>query len=173
VAALIERDPTFYLDEMADFIFMEFGVMLDNPRVSRLLKSLETTHKRLSVRAAQRNDTLINAWTFKMQFWDARQLIFVDESAYNERTGDRRFGWGPIGVPARTKRWLKKTERWSLLPAYTLEGYLNPILFKGAITALIFEKWLAEDVLPNVNRPPGLQMILVMDNCRIHKSPVV
>jgi transposase len=52
MAALIKRDPTFYLDEMADFIFMEFGVMLDNPRVLRLLKSLETTYKRLSVRAA-------------------------------------------------------------------------------------------------------------------------
>jgi hypothetical protein len=29
--------------------------------------------------------------------WNARQLIFVDESAANERTQDRKYGWAPIG----------------------------------------------------------------------------
>ena len=171
--ALIERDPTLYLDEVADFLYMEFGIQLEKSQVSRLWKNAGVSHKKLSVQACQRNEVLISAFTFKMTQWDARQLIFVDESAYNERTGDRRYGWGPSGHRARVKRWLKKSERWSLLPAYTLNGYLNPILFKGAITAQIFQDWLRNDILPNVVPPPGLRIVLIKDNCRIHKSPIV
>ena len=171
--ALIERNATLYQDEVADFIYMEFGIQLDQPQVSRLLKQAGISHKKLSVQACQRNEVLISAWTFKMTNWDARQLVFVDESAYNERTGDRRYGWGPSGQRARVKRWLKKSERWSLLPAYTLEGYIKPILFKGSITAKIFQEWIRDDVLPNIQPPPGLRLILIMDNCKIHKSQEV
>ena len=32
--------------------------------------------------------------------WTPEQMIFVDESAANERTMDRKFGWSPIGTPA-------------------------------------------------------------------------
>jgi transposase len=109
--ALIARDSTLYLDEVADYLFMEFGIQLDIPQVSRLWKQAGVSHKKLSVQARQRNEVLIAAWTFKMTTWDVRQLVFVDESAYNERTGDRRYGWGPSGHRARVKRWLKKSER--------------------------------------------------------------
>ena len=61
VQSIIERNPTVYLDEIADFVFMEFGIQIDNPRVSRLLKALRTSHKKLSVQAAQRDETLISA----------------------------------------------------------------------------------------------------------------
>ena len=65
--------------------------------------------------------------------------MFVDESALNERIRDRRFGWGPIGMPVRVKRWLKKTEQWLILLIYTLNRYKAPLIFKGAIIAKIFE----------------------------------
>ena len=32
--------------------------------------------------------------------WTPEQMIFVDESAANERTMDRKFGWSPIDTPA-------------------------------------------------------------------------
>jgi hypothetical protein len=34
------------------------------------------------------------------------QLIFLDELAANERTGDRRYGWSPIGTTCRVARLL-------------------------------------------------------------------
>ena len=87
--ALIERDPTLYLDEVADFLCMEFGIQLEKSQVSRLWKNASVLHKKLSVQACQRNEVLISLFTFKMTQWDACQLIFVDESVYNKRTGDR------------------------------------------------------------------------------------
>jgi transposase len=129
VIELLIRDPTLYQDEIAQYIWVEFGVDLDIPQVSRLLKDERISRKKVLVSAAQQNEVLIAAWRMKMAEWDARQLIFVDESAYNERTGDRRYSWAPVGRSAKIKRWLKKSIRWSVLPAYTLEGYLNPIVF--------------------------------------------
>jgi transposase len=59
------------------------------------------------------------------------------------------------------------------LPAYTLKGYIKPILFKGSITAKIFQEWIRDDVLPNIQPPPRLQLILIINNCKIHKSQKV
>ena len=49
--ALIERNATLYQDEVADFIYMEFGIQLDQPQVSRLLKQAGISHKKLFVQA--------------------------------------------------------------------------------------------------------------------------
>ena len=114
---------------------------------------------------------LIVGWSNKQQQWNVRQLVFIDESALNERIGDHCYGWGPIGLPVRVKRWLKKLERWSVLLAYTLSGYKRPLMFKGAITAEIFKHWLNINLLPLIDRPKGMQLIIIIDNCRIHKSP--
>jgi hypothetical protein len=43
--------------------------------------------------------------------WTADQLIFLDESAANERTGDRKYGWSPIRTTYAVARPLKRLER--------------------------------------------------------------
>ena len=139
---LLIWDPTLYLDEVADHIYMEYAVVLDNPQISRLWKAAKVSRKKNHVTAAQQNDVLIAAWDFKMCQWDSRRLVFLDESASNERTGDRRWGWAPLGVPPKVKRWLGKGERYSILPTYTLDGWLDPLIVQGGITAEIFEWWL-------------------------------
>jgi len=35
--------------------------------------------------------------------WKSEQMVFVDESALNERTADRKWGWAPIGMPCLLK----------------------------------------------------------------------
>ena len=42
-------------------------------------------------------------------------MIFVDESAANERTKDRKHGWAPIGDRPTEHRPYKRSERWSIL----------------------------------------------------------
>ena len=51
----------------------------------------------------------------------ADQLIFLDESALNKRTSDRKYGWAPIGSGYGVARPLKRSERWSVLPALTVD----------------------------------------------------
>jgi len=72
----------------------------------------------------------------------ARAISFIDESAANERTGWRKFGWSPRGVDplqiGSSERWT----RWSILPTYTLRGCPpNPSVFEGVITQAISNDW--------------------------------
>jgi hypothetical protein len=53
------------------------------------------------------------------------QLVFLDESAANEFTKDRKFGWSMVGCPAVKERDLRRSERWSILPAYTKDVVLS------------------------------------------------
>ena len=48
---LIKHNATLYQDEVTDFIYMEFGIQLDQPQVSRLLKQAGISHKKLSIQA--------------------------------------------------------------------------------------------------------------------------
>jgi transposase len=169
IAELLEREPELYQDEIADYLFAEFEVVVSNAQVAKALRRIKHTSKILTVAAAEQNDELIAAFRRKMIFWDARYICFIDESACNERTAGRRRGWSPRGAPANIKRHLKKSERWSVLPAYSIEGYIAPITFQGSITAEIFEQWLEELVLPacidrNIDR-------IIMDNASIHRGP--
>jgi transposase len=95
--------------------------------------------------------------------------VFLDESASNERTGDRKYGYGPIGGDAPSmKRLLKRSLRWSVLPAYTIEGYISTLTFQGGITKVIFENWLEFQVLPLCNQWPLPRSVIVLDNCSCH-----
>ena len=44
------------------------------------------------MRAAQRNPELRKAWLRKLSQWAADQLVFIDGSAANERTSDKKTG---------------------------------------------------------------------------------
>jgi hypothetical protein len=124
-------------------------------------------------RAKERDDILRADWVNKLATWDASQLMFLDESAANERTADRKYGWAPIGVTPYVSQPLKRSERWSLLPLYTVDGFLTWEVVHGSYTAELFNEFVREKVLPLCNEYPGPRSILVMDNASIHHSEVL
>ena len=79
--------------------------------------------------AAQRSAPLHNAWIGIQKSWVAEQLVFLDESAANERTGDRKYGWSPEGTIYSVAHMLKRSERWSILPVLAVDGYLSYFIF--------------------------------------------
>lgn len=65
---------------------------------------------------------------------------------------------------------MRRSERWSLLPAMTVNGYLAHCVFQGAITVEIMLEFLQDQVLPCCT--PGYH-VLLMDNAAIHRSPAI
>ncbi len=104
--------------------------------------------------------------------WTPEQMIFVDESAANERTMDRKFGWSPIGTPAVHVQPLKRSEKWSILPVYTVDGFIAWDIMQGSYNMELFNEFVRTWVIPLTNPFPGPRSVLVMDNARIHKSEV-
>lgn len=58
---------------------------------------------------------------------------------------------------------------WSILPAYTIDGYLENILVKqGSVDFELFSNWLCDHFLPQCTLYLGPRFILTMDNCSTH-----
>src|SRR5271169_1081618 len=126
----------------------------------------------MQIRAAQRNPELRDHWIKQLASWDANQLVFIDESAANERTGDRKYGWAPIGVTPYEYRSFRHSERWSLLPAYTVDGFITWDIRQGSYTADLFHDFIENKVIPLCNPFPLERSVIVMDNAPIHCSEV-
>lgn len=97
----------------------------------------------------------------------------MDESAANERTLDRRYGWAPRGLPAIDTQVLHRSTRWSILPAYTIHGYLeNTLIKQGSVNSETFSDWLCDHILPQCTPYPGPRSVLIMDKCSTHRNEV-
>jgi len=131
--------PTAYFDELALTIYDEFGIDVHPSTVGLVLKRRNWTRKAVKERALQQSAVLRAIWIAKMANWQPEQLVFVDESAACERTGARKRGWSPKGVSCSVLRTVKRSERWSILPALTTEGYLpDPLIIQGGVNKETF-----------------------------------
>ena len=123
--------------------------------------------------AKERNQEARDDWFKRLNEWQADQLVFVDESAANERTMDRKFGWAPVGASSVEIRPAKRMQRWSLLPAYTIDGYITWDVRQASFTTATFNEFIIKSVLPLCNPYPAVRSIIVMDNAQIHRSEVL
>jgi hypothetical protein len=165
--------PWAYQDEIQAHLLKTFDILTTQSQISRALKRVQFTHKKLKHQASQRNQILREGWVVKLADYTTEQLVFIDESGANERTGDRRWGWAPKGQEANKETLLKCTKNWSILPAYSIDGYIDFEIFQGAYTMLRFEDFIIERVLPWCSQYPGPRSVLVMDNASIHRSNIV
>jgi hypothetical protein len=98
--------------------------------------------------------------------------MYIDESAANERSLDRKFGWSPKGVPARVVSSAKRSKKWSILPVYTYEGFVAWEIIHGSYNSELFVNFLRHRVIPLTSPFPGPRSVLIMDNARIHHHEV-
>ena len=122
--------------------------------------------------AKERDPELRAAWIMKLGEWEAHQLVFLDESGVNLRTGERKYGWAKKGNRAVVNTATGMRENFSLLPAMNIDGYLACCVYKGAVNGATFEAFVEHELLPLCNPYPLPNSIIVMDNASIHKHEV-
>jgi DDE superfamily endonuclease len=98
--------------------------------------------------------------------------VFLDESAANENTAQRKKGWAPIGVTPHIIASAKRSERWSILPAYTVDGFYTWDILQGSYTIESFNAFVETKLLPICTPYPGPRSVIIMDNAPIHRSEV-
>lgn len=162
--------PDLSLEEQKHFIWNTFDVNISIPTLSRTHKRLKWTRKRLQKRASERNEELRVAWMANLAKYTPGQLIFLDESAANEHTADRKYGWAPAGVTPIVDGSAARSERYSILPAYTVDGIMAYYIHQGSFTKPLFQWFVEQYVLPSCNPFPGQRSVLIVDNASIHRS---
>ena len=104
----------------------------------------------------------------------AEHMVVLDESIFKQQTAWRCMAYGPIGAPARWSDDMRRGDTWSILPAYTTEGYLPCVGFKkGFFNRDEFLSWVTNELLPHCNPWPQPRSIFILDNLNIHLDPRV
>jgi hypothetical protein len=77
---------------------------------------------------------LRRAYLAEMAHIQAEQMVFLDESLFNEVTGWRLMAWASIGVEGRYLGDRTRGSTWSVLAAYSIIGYLSCVVVREVIS---------------------------------------
>ena len=113
------------------------------------------------------------AYKLKIGQYTAQQVVFVDESSVNETTGQRRWGWSDIGSRTLLISTLHGQQRWTILPALSLDGYICSTIVPEGFNGNQFVDFIRDHLLPVMQPFPAERSVVIMDNCAIHHSEAV
>lgn len=157
-----------YAEEMSAYIDDQWGITVSRSTVSRWLKESGWSWKLAERYNPNRSDDLRSSFIGRISGYKASQLVILDESAVNERAVDRRWGWSPRGVAYRMKyAALYRSERWSLLPAMGINGYLDVEIWQGSFNVERFNLFVRR-LVKKMTPFPGPRSVLLLDNASIH-----
>jgi transposase len=155
------------MDEIVLAIWDQFEVKVAPRTVGDILLRHRWSRKVSKRRALEANGVLRAMFKTKISRYSMDKLVFLDESASNERTGYRKRGWAPVGVDATDLVTTKWYTRWSILPALTIEGYLpGALIYQGSVNQAMFNWFVKHRVLPLLKEGS----VLVLDNASIHRD---
>src|SRR5205809_979122 len=86
-----------YQDELVWWLWNERGVLVDRSTVSHTLKQKNWTRKTLQRISRGRSEELRQSYYEEMARFIADDIVFLDESIFNEKTGWRFQAYTPIG----------------------------------------------------------------------------
>lgn len=149
IARAVIHHGAIYLDELQAKLSEHRGVSASITSIWRVLQRLNFTHKAVTKHAIERNEVVCAAFKNSIALLapDPEMFIFLDESARDERTNSRRFGWSLKGTPFFQQQVFIRGARVSILPALTLDGIIAYDLIDGSVTAERFGQFLREMVV--------------------------
>jgi transposase len=158
---LLKTSPELYLDEIHEWMRQSLDAPVSRSTVYRTIRDLGFTHRKLKLRATQRSEEDIEAWMedFKAQGYTADQLISIDESSKDGRNLYRNYGWGLRGESTMVTVEFPRGERWSLLPAMTVDGYIAKRVVLGSVDGGTFIDFILEDVVSQRTKSLSLRCI--------------
>ena len=168
LAALTER-PWLSQTEMVWYLWEEWGLNIHRSTVSRVLKRAGWNRKKAQRLGERRNEELRRGYIADMLNITTEQMVFIDESLFNETTGWRHYAYAPIEQPGRYHASRTRGHSWSILPAYTIDGFLPCTGVKeGWFNGQAFYRWVSDELLPQCNPYPQPKSVIIMDNASIH-----
>ena len=79
--------------------------------------------------------------------YTSNQLIFLDESAKDERSLSRLYGYSPRSTRACKKVVFIRGKRYTILPALTLDGFVEVDIFEGSCDRKRFVDFILNQVV--------------------------
>lgn len=145
---LIKETPSLYLDELALWLALQHDIRISPTALQMNLCRLQLSRKVLIRTAAERDEESRDEWRADLaQNFGAPQLVFLDESSKDGHTVARRFGRAPQGERATEPAIHDRGERWSILPALSLDGYVAVRAVPGSVDGLDLYEFVVDDLV--------------------------
>lgn len=145
---LLEREPCLFLDELQDRLEEGRGKRVSMSTLYRNITKLNITGKRVTKQAAERDNVLRAIWEGEMaQYDDPDVFVFLDESAVDNKTGQRNKGRSRRGTPCVRRATFIRGTRYSILPALSVDGIIAMDIFPGSVDRERFLQFLHEQVV--------------------------
>ncbi|KAI0757492.1 hypothetical protein C8Q80DRAFT_1080251, partial [Daedaleopsis nitida] len=88
----VEDNPVLFLDEIQTELEESRGIRVSLATISRTLRNLSLSLKKVSKAAVERNELLRATWLAEWGDLPAEYLVWVDESSVDDLTNQRRRG---------------------------------------------------------------------------------
>lgn len=173
IQGCLEHSPDAYLNELQAQLHEGMGCHISRTTIYSALKKLNYTHKRVSRTALECSEVHRLQYMFRIgSRYNAEQLIFVDESAFDRRTAYRQYGWAKKGQRAYRTSFYVRGKRYSILPAISIRGILWCHIIEGPFNTVQFRVFI-DSLLDHMQPFPAPNSVIVMDNASIHKDPSI
>jgi hypothetical protein len=123
----------WYLDELVHEMEQRTGKLVSVPTLWRSLKFCGITRKKIQKAAKERNEILRGFYLYNIGMdYNSDQLIFIDETAKDERTLTRLYGYSSVNTRAKKSVVFVRGKRYTILPAMSLEGFIAVDIMEGS-----------------------------------------
>ena len=96
--------------------------------------------------------------------YQREQLIFLDESAKDDRTISRGYGYSEVNTRAVKKVVFIRGKRYTLLPALSLDGIIAVNIIEGSCTKERFKEFVISQVVISINFIIFSLLLTIIDN---------
>ena len=101
ISSLLVANPCLYLDELQDQLATDRDTHVSILTVSRAVRSLALSCKRVSAAAMERNELLHATWQAEYGDIPADYFVWLDESSVDDHTNQRTHGWAALAFTMR------------------------------------------------------------------------
>ena len=100
--------------------------------------------------------------------YTSNQMIFLDESAKDERSLSRLYGYSPRNTRAYKKVVFVRGKRYTILPALTLDGFVAVDVFEGACDKKRFIDFVLDQVVCTITNYDDYIIFLLLFYTKIY-----
>lgn len=173
---LYRKKPVLYLDEAKAQFQAEFGMTIGRSTIFLIMKTEGYTRQALERRAFEIKLPLIFRFAEELRsfLWTVLNLVFLDESSFDNRSMWRHFGYGKKGGRLVYRGEFRRKQRISVLAFLAHDGIQEVFTTEGTFTRLKFLDCCRKFALSGqVETHPGRNSVWVMDGARIHCSSAI
>ncbi|KAG6947205.1 hypothetical protein JG687_00016257, partial [Phytophthora cactorum] len=173
VARFVKVPPTFYLEELQDFLHDSYPGLKNIPlsTICRALNFDLVLTQKVITRAARESVPLeIAKYKAKLQaiYSYPEQLLFIDETSKDGRHAYRRYGWSACNTKCVVKLPFSRDKRRFIFATVNHSGFVAWETTEGTFTRTSFHRAFVKHVIPLLNPWSLPNSVVILDNAKIH-----